>query len=93
MSLTRALALDLGPTVRVNAVAPGPIADTRGARASLPDDPEAVEAALAAYGRAIPLGRTGRADEVARLVVFLASPAASYITAEVVSIDGGRSLG
>lgn len=93
VSLTRSLALDLGPAIRVNAVAPGPIADTRGARASLPDDPEAVELALAAYGRAIPLGRTGRADEVARLVVFLASPAASYITAEVVSIDGGRSLG
>lgn len=93
VSLTRSLALDLGPTVRVNAVAPGPIADTKGARTSLPVDPGDVEAALAAYGSAIPLQRTGRADEVARLVVFLASPAASYITAEVVSIDGGRSLG
>lgn len=93
VSLTRSLALDLGPTIRVNAVAPGPITDTKGARTSLPVDEDEVEAALAAYGSAIPLKRTGRADEVARLVVFLASPAASYITAEVVSIDGGRSLG
>ena len=93
VSLTRSLALDLGPTIRVNAVAPGPITDTKGARTSLPVDPSDVEAALAAYGSTIPLERTGRADEVARLVVFLASPAASYITAEVVSIDGGRSLG
>lgn len=93
VSLTRSLALDLGPSVRVNAVAPGPITDTKGARTSLPVDDDQVEAALAAYGSAIPLKRTGRADEVARLVVFLASPAASYITAEVVSIDGGRSLG
>ncbi len=93
VSLTRSLALDLGPTIRVNAVAPGPITDTKGARTSLPVDESEVEAALAAYGSAIPLKRTGRADEVARLIVFLASPAASYITAEVVSIDGGRSLG
>jgi 3-oxoacyl-[acyl-carrier protein] reductase len=93
VSLTRSLALDLGPRIRVNAVAPGPITDTKGARTSLPVDPGDVEAALAAYGSTIPLQRTGRADEVARLVVFLASPAASYITAEVVAIDGGRSLG
>jgi NAD(P)-dependent dehydrogenase (short-subunit alcohol dehydrogenase family) len=93
VSLTRSLALDLGPTVRVNAVAPGPITDTKGARTSLPVDDDEADAALAAYGSAIPLKRTGRADEVARLIVFLASPAASYITAEVVSIDGGRSLG
>ena len=93
ISLTRALARDLGPQVRVNAVSPGPITDTTGARRGLPSGDAAAAAAIAAYGDQLPLGRTGRADEVARLIVFLASEAASYITGEVVAIDGGRSLG
>ncbi|HUF97199.1 MAG TPA: glucose 1-dehydrogenase [Ilumatobacter sp.] len=92
ISMTKALSVDLGPTVRVNAVAPGPITDTAGAAAGLPADPAAAAAAVHAVGATLPVGRTGRADDVARLIMFLASDAASFITGETVVIDGGRSL-
>lgn len=84
VGMTRALALELAPRVRVNAVAPGLIG-TEMAMAI----PEEVRERMVS---AIPLGRMGRPDEVADLVAFLASEAASYITGEVVVIGGGRSL-
>lgn len=92
VSLTRALAIDLGPSIRVNAVAPGPITDTAGARAGLPEDHERAESMLAARAASLPAGRTGRSDDVACLVVYLASDAASFMTGQIVTIDGGRSL-
>ena len=92
VSLTRALALDLAPLVRVNSVAPGPITDTSGAKAARGSVGTDNDDALVAYAEMLPLKRTGRADEVARLIVFLASEAASFITGENVTIDGGRSL-
>ena len=84
--LTRAMALALaGQGVRVNAVAPGTIATELAARAVLTDE--------AARGRILsrtPLGRLGEPSEVADAVAFLASDAASYITGEVLVVDGGR---
>ena len=85
-SLTRAMALDLAPYhIRVNAVVPGLIR-TEGLLASLPDP--ARQAALAAY---IPGGRFGEPDEVAEVILFLASEAARYVNGALVAVDGGLS--
>lgn len=80
---TRALALELAPAVRVNGVAPGTVAwpadDERFAEGS------PVRAAIL---RAIPLGRIGEPDDIARTVVFLArSP---FISGQTIVVDGGR---
>ena len=90
IGLTKCAALEGAPFgVRVNAVAPGDI-DTRMARDLArqidPDDPESAARAIAAR---IPLGRYGEADEVARLVVWLLSDEASYVTGSTHMIDGG----
>ncbi len=79
---TRAAALELGPRgIRVNAVSPGLIW-----RPGLDDDwPDGVER----YRQAAPLGRLGRADDVADACLFLASPAARWITGAELVVDGG----
>ena len=84
--LTKALALELAPhNIRVNAIGPGLI---RTDLAAALKDPE-VERKLAAR---MPLGRVGEPSDVAALVLFLASDASSYITGQVIFIDGGRGL-
>lgn len=83
--LTRVMALALADKgIRVNAVAPGSIM-TDMLRTVMTDD-----AARRTILSRTPLGRPGEPAEVARLVLFLASDEASYITGEVVTIDGGR---
>lgn len=81
---TRGLARELAPSgVRVNAVAPGFIANTRFHAATPP-------AAVAAITAGIPIGRAGRSSDVAGVVAFLASPLAAFVTGETVDITGGQ---
>lgn len=83
--LTKALAKELGAAgIRVNAVAPGFIETDLTAHYSAEQKQQLC--------RQISLGRTGQADEVAALVQFLCSKDASYITGQIIAIDGGFSL-
>lgn len=87
--LTQDLALEWGSSgVRVNAVAPGPIADTEGMRRLAPDETDA----RSRLERKMPVGRWGRVAEIADAVLFLVSPAASFITGTTLVVDGGQSL-
>ncbi len=83
-SFTRSLALELAPAIRVNAVAPGLI------------DTPMVQPLMAAKGEQLlaqtPLGRLGRADEVADAVAFLCSDRASFITGETLHVNGGLHI-
>jgi 3-oxoacyl-[acyl-carrier protein] reductase len=84
ITMTRALAQEVSPTVRVNAVAPGPI------QTPLLDDiteewREAKEASL-------PMGRLGEVEDVVPTVVFLASEDSSYYTGQTLSPDGGDAM-
>lgn len=82
IGLAKALAKELGPSgIRVNCVAPGVIETQMNAHLSAKD--------LAALCEATPLGRIGRPEEAARAAYFLASAAASFITGQVLGVDGG----
>ena len=82
VGVTRAFALSLAPNIRVNAIAPGLI----GTEMSMAIPAEVREKMVTS----IPIGRMGEPAEVAELVAFLAAP--GYITGEVITIGGGRSL-
>lgn len=81
-SLTRTWAAEFGSGgVRVNSVAPGPTR-TEGVAAQWGDTNEEL-------GRALPLGRTARPEEIAHAVLFLCSPRAAFITGSTLHVDGG----
>ena len=88
--LTRAMAVDLGPDgIRCNAIAPGWIAsDLSETYLEAQPDPGAARDAL---NRLHPVGRVGRPTDVGDLAVYLASDRSSFMTGEVVVLDGGRT--
>jgi 3-oxoacyl-[acyl-carrier protein] reductase len=83
--MTRTLARELAPAVRVNAIMPGVI-ETR--HHEVFSTPERMEN----YRRQTPLGRNGRPEEVAQAVLFLASDASSFLTGALLDVNGGRFL-
>lgn len=82
VALTRSLALELAPGVRVNAVAPGAIA--------WPEDGQFVPGERERIVASTPLRRTGNPEEIAQAVHFLCT--APFVTGQVVAVDGGRSI-
>jgi meso-butanediol dehydrogenase/(S,S)-butanediol dehydrogenase/diacetyl reductase len=89
--MTRAMALDLGADgIRCNAIAPGWIAsDLSDDYLSSQGDPAAAREALNGLH---PVGRLGRPSDVGDLAVFLASERSSFLTGEVIVLDGGRTI-
>ncbi len=83
MQLSKQQAVELGEYgIRVNCVAPGPVRTKLALAVHTPE-------IIAAYHNAIPLNRYGRENEIAEVIFFLASEKASYVTGQVVAVDGG----
>ncbi len=87
-SLTATLAAEVAPLIRVNAVAPGPVPTENFDECMGTDTEEKREKLLAMIG--IPMGRYGTPEDIAAAVVFMASPAASWITGQCLYVTGGR---
>lgn len=87
--LTKCLALEWGPAgVRVNAISPGPIAETEGMARLAPTD----EAETRVKSRN-PMRRYGLKDEIADMAIFLSSPQAAYVNGAIIPVDGGSGAG
>jgi len=82
--LTRSMAKELAPSIRVNGIAPGAIL--------WPDNESLDDKKQDAIIKEIPLSRCGTPEDIARMVVFLCSPSANYVTGEIIKVDGGRSV-
>jgi NAD(P)-dependent dehydrogenase (short-subunit alcohol dehydrogenase family) len=88
-SLTKSLALEFAPHIRVNAIGPGPI-DTPLLRANR--TPEEFEVARRAFEARLPMKRLGKPEEVAAVVDFLLSDRASFITGQLLQPNGGQVM-
>jgi 3-oxoacyl-[acyl-carrier protein] reductase len=85
LAYTRGLARDVAPRIRVNAVSPGPTAT--------PMTAQSIERRGEDLTKRIPLGRVGKPSEIASVIAFLCSDAASYITGETILVTGGGYMG
>lgn len=90
VSLTRALALDLAPQIRVNCICPADV-DTPLLARQLVDANGGYT--LADMEASYPLGRIGRAEEIAHVICSVASPANSFMTGSIITVDGGITAG
>ena len=91
LALTKGLSKELaGDNILVNAVAVGKI-KSEGQERGAKRNQLSVDDHYARNSRSIPMGRMGEAEEVADVIVFLASDAASYITGTCINVDGGMS--
>ena len=89
--LTRSWALELAAEgIRVNAVAPGPTESEALAAAGIPE--AAIETIKQHEAARLPLGRRGEPEEVATWIVRLSDPAATWLTGQVLTVDGGLEL-
>ena len=90
-ALTRSWALELAPLgIRVNLIAPGPTETPVFGKLGAP--PEAVEAVKAQFVKMVPLGRIASPPEIARWILQLSDPSVTWVTGQILSIDGGMSL-
>ena len=80
--MTKALARELAPDIRVNGIAPGAILWS----SNVPDDIESKKR----YLERIPLRQLGEPDDIARTILFIVN--SPYMTGEIITIDGGRSI-
>jgi len=83
-AITRSLAVELAPAIRVNGVAPGTILPPP----EFDGDVDTWERSSAAP---VPMQRTGMPEEIAHMVAFLASDEAAYVTGQIIAVDGGKS--
>ena len=88
--LAKTLSTELAPDVRVNSILTGRIRTERTEALTRHGNPDAdLETTLAQEAKAVPLQRFGTVEELARVAVFLSSPAASYVTGVALPVDGG----
>lgn len=83
MNLVRSMAVEWGPDIRVNAIAPGTIITQRLPKQAAEDDP------ASPFRRRLPMQRRGTTDEIGKGVLFMASDLASYVTGQTLAVDGG----
>ncbi len=87
VALTRQIAVEYGPTVRANVIAPGSIDTPRFRKVA--EEMDDTEGFLAGLARVIPLQRLGTADDVAGIALFLASDQSAYVSGAIIPADGG----
>lgn len=88
--LAKTLSNELAPDIRVNSLLPGSIRTDRQIEIAHAAGVTDLDAFFANVGKGNPLGRIGEPDEIARVAVFLCSPAASFVTGATLAVDGGQ---
>ena len=91
INLIRALATEWSPEIRVNGVAPGVI-DTAFLQGGTGWDAKQTGIDMSRFVQGVPLGRVGQPAEIAHTLLYLLSPAASYITGQTVHVNGGSFM-